>query len=208
MCRGENCFWHQIPSLVESEPILALHGTHCCAASGSVAARKCSFYSRRTLRVVGQNCYHLAPYRLSLALDKEQFVRPLAAVLLFCASCFSQAGSSRKPPSLSDADEVRIGKVLAAKFVETRSNGTHPSNNENRRISADGRRQISSSRATQTSIPFSLTLTRDSRVRSRYAGEEFLSGPACSPSWTPRSNLRSSWDMRWNTWRRISAVTV
>jgi hypothetical protein len=37
-------------------------------------------------------------------------VRPLAAVLLFCASCFSQAGSSRKPPSLSDADEVRIGK--------------------------------------------------------------------------------------------------
>jgi hypothetical protein len=90
----------------------------------------------------------------------------------------------------------------------TRSNGTHPSNNENRRISADSRRQISSSRATQTSIPFSLTLTRDSRVRSRYAGEEFLSGPACSPSWTPRSNLRSSWDMRWNTWRRISAVTV
>jgi hypothetical protein len=118
MCRGKNCFWHQIPSLVESEPILALHGTHCCAASGSVAARKCSFYSRRTLRVVGQNCYHLAPYRLSLALDKEQFVRPLAAVLLFCASCFSQAGSSRKPPSLSDSDEVRIGKVLAAKFVE------------------------------------------------------------------------------------------
>jgi beta-barrel assembly-enhancing protease len=45
-------------------------------------------------------------------------VRPLAAVLLLCASCFSQAGSSRKPPSLSDADEVRIGKVLAAKFVE------------------------------------------------------------------------------------------
>jgi hypothetical protein len=60
----------------------------------------------------------LAPYSLSLALDKEQFVRPLAAVLLFCASCFSHAGSSRKPPSLSDSDEVRIGKVLAAKFVE------------------------------------------------------------------------------------------
>jgi hypothetical protein len=65
----------------------------------------------------------LAPYCLSLALDKEQFVRPLAAVLLFCASCFSQAGSSRKPPSLSDVDEVRIGKVLAAKFVEFEAMG-------------------------------------------------------------------------------------
>jgi hypothetical protein len=39
-------------------------------------------------------------------------VRPLAAVLLLCASCFSQAGSSQKPPSLSDADEVQIGKAI------------------------------------------------------------------------------------------------
>jgi len=39
-------------------------------------------------------------------------VRPLAAVLLFCASCFSQASPPRKPPSLSGADEVRIGKAI------------------------------------------------------------------------------------------------
>jgi hypothetical protein len=122
MCRRKNCFWHQIPSLVESEPILALHGTHCCAASGSVAARKCSFYSRRTPRLVGQNCYHLALIVYHSRSTRSSLC-PLAAVLLFCASCFSQAGSSRKPPSLSDVDEVRIGKVLAAKFVEFEAMG-------------------------------------------------------------------------------------
>jgi hypothetical protein len=49
-----------------------------------------SFYSRRRVNVVGQNRYDWPAHRLSLALDEEQLVRPLPAVLVVCASCFSQ----------------------------------------------------------------------------------------------------------------------
>ena len=112
MCRGKNCFWHEIPSIVESEPILALRGDIVAPHQGASLPGNVSFYSRPTLRVVGKTVTISPAHRLSLALDKEPFVRPLAAVLLLCASCFSQAGSSQKPPSLRDGDEVQIGKAI------------------------------------------------------------------------------------------------
>ena len=82
MCRGKNCFWHQIPSLVESEPILALHGDIVAPHEEASLPGNVSFYSRRTLRVVGQNCYHFA---------RSSSITRARQGAVFASSCYSVA---------------------------------------------------------------------------------------------------------------------
>jgi hypothetical protein len=63
--------------------------------------------------------------RLSLTTAEEQFVHVFAAVCVLCAVAL--AGPASTPSngfSLSDTDEVRIGKALAEKFIQLE--GTQP----------------------------------------------------------------------------------